>query len=84
MEIPYSQSMPANANRFYEQVRDDALHLPREERSMLIEKLQESLKEDNSLSQEWVDAIDNRAADIDSGRVTLLDGDECMRAFNAI
>lgn len=76
--------MPANAHRFYEQVTDDALHLPREERSQLIEMLKKSLQEDNSLSKEWIEEIHSRADDIDSGRVKLLDGDECMKAFHAI
>lgn len=76
--------MPANAYRFYEQVSDDALHLPREQRSMLIETLQKSLQENNTLSDEWIEAIDNRADEIDSGRVQLLDGDECMKAFDSI
>ncbi len=80
----YTRTMPANAHRFYEQVTDDALHLPPVERSMLIEKLQNSLKEDKSLSQDWIDEVGSRAADIDSGRVILLDGDECMKAFHAI
>ena len=80
----YTLIMPANAQRFYDRVEDDALHLPREDRSNLIERLQESLKEDTSLGKEWVDEIDQRADDIDSGRVQLLDGDECMRQFNAI
>lgn len=82
--MTYIQTMPANAQRFYDRVENDALHLPREDRSNLIEKLQASLQEDTSLNSEWVDEIDKRADDIDSGRVNLLDGDECMRRFNAI
>lgn len=82
--MTYIQAMPANAQRFYDRVEDDALHLPREDRSILIERLQASLKEEVSLSSEWVTEIDKRAGDIDSGRVQLLDGDECMRRFNAI
>ena len=82
--MTYIQTMPANAQRLYDRVENDALHLPREDRSNLIEKLQASLQEDTSLNSEWVDEIDKRADDIDSGRVNLLDGDECMRRFNAI
>ncbi len=83
-DMAYIQTMPANAQRFYDRVEDDALHLSLEDRTSLIERLQASLKEETSLSSQWVTEIDKRADGIDSGRVQLLDGDECMRRFNAI
>jgi hypothetical protein len=38
----------------------------------------------SEMSGEWIAEICNRADDIDSGRVELIDGEEFLRRFKAI
>ena len=52
---------------------DEILHLPRESRALLAEKLLESLdyEEGFELSPEWMDEIRRRCREIDDGTVAL-------------
>lgn len=60
------------------QIVDNALHLSREERAFLAEKLLESLdfEEEFPVSQEWLSEIKRRCKEIDDGSVTLIPADE--------
>ena len=55
-----------------------ALHLPREERAFLAEKLLESLdcEEAFPASKEWMDEIHQRCQEIDDGKVKLIPAKE--------
>ena len=52
---------------------DEILHLPRESRALLAEKLLESLdyEEGFEVGPEWMDEIRRRCREIDDGAVTL-------------
>ena len=53
---------------------DKVLHLPREERAFLAERLLESLDDEDAfpVSQEWMDEIHHRCREIDEGKVKLI------------
>ena len=56
---------------------DQVLHLPRESRAFLAEKLLESLDhEDFEVSPEWMEEIRRRCAEIDQGAVGLIPADQ--------
>lgn len=38
----------------------------------------------SEISKAWLDEIDSRAADIDRGKVTLIDGEEVLRELREI
>ena len=40
--------------------------------------------DENEVSQEWCEELRNRADDIDSGRVQLVDGEDVLRRLRAI
>jgi putative addiction module component (TIGR02574 family) len=52
---------------------DEVLHLPRESRALLAEKLLESLDNEGGfeVSPEWMDEIKRRCREIDDGTVAL-------------
>ena len=68
---------------------EEALQLSIEERSLLIEKLLESLHdEEQSLSPEewervWTEELKRRIREIDNGEVELIDGDEALRSVRS-
>ena len=53
---------------------EDALHLPRESRAFLAEKLIESLdyEEDFEVSPEWMAEVRRRCKEIDDGTMELI------------
>ena len=59
---------------------DEALHLPREARALLAEKLLESLDREEAflVSAEWMDEIHRRCREIDEGKVNLIPADEVL------
>jgi putative addiction module component (TIGR02574 family) len=59
---------------------DEALQLDSSARAQFAETLLESLEpdEDVGFSNAWRDEIRRRCAEIDSGAVTLIDGDEVL------
>ena len=68
----------------YEKAKDCALHLPAEDRSRLAGRLLQSLDDLEALPSEWLHEIHDRADDIDSGRVKLIDGEDFLRRLNAL
>lgn len=57
-------------------ILDDAMQLEPTARAFVAETLLESLDldQDFAVSQEWLEEIRRRCAEIDSGKTTLLDG----------
>jgi len=74
----------ATTAELYKKAKDCALRLPSEERSRLADRLLKSLDDDEGLPTEWLTEIRNRADDIDSGRVSLVDGEDFLRRLNAV
>lgn len=62
----------------YEKVKEDALHLPIEDRSRLAARLLESLDDEDDISPEWKDEIRRRVQEIDNGTARLVPHDEVM------
>jgi putative addiction module component (TIGR02574 family) len=60
------------------EIVDKVLHLPREERAFLAEKLLESLdfEEAFPVSREWMDEIHRRCRELDEGKVKLIPAEE--------
>lgn len=57
-------------------ILDEAMQLDPTARAFVAETLLESLEldQDFAVSQEWLEEIRRRCAEIDSGKATLLDG----------
>ena len=62
----------------YEQVRDEALQLPLEDRSRLASRLLESLDDDDDVSPEWLEEIRRRVKEIKNGTAKMVPHDEVM------
>ena len=62
---------------------DEILHLPRESRALLAEKLLESLdcEEGFEVSPEWMDEIRRRCREIDKGTAALS---SCEKVFEEL
>ena len=67
----------------YEKVKDDALHLPIEDRSRLASRLLESLDDDDDVSPEWKDELDRRIQEIDDGTAEMIPHAEVMAKVRA-
>ncbi|MGD0094135.1 MAG: addiction module protein [Planctomycetota bacterium] len=69
-----------------EKVVQEALHLPRESRAFLAEKLLESLdyEEAAEVSPEWMDEIRRRCREIDDGTVTLIPAEKVLQELGRI
>ncbi len=64
---------------------DEVLHLPRESRALLAEKLLESLdyEEGFEVSPAWMDEIRRRCREIDDGAVTLSSSERVFEELNS-
>ncbi len=62
----------------YEKVKEDALHLPHEDRSRLASRLLESLDDDDDVSPEWQDEIRRRVKEMKDGTAIMIPHDEVM------
>jgi putative addiction module component (TIGR02574 family) len=64
---------------------DEILHLPRESRALLAEKLLESLdcEEGFEVSPEWMDEIKRRCREIDDGTVTLSSSEKVFEELDS-
>ena len=64
---------------------DEILHLPRESRALLAEKLLESLdcEEGFEVSPEWMDEIKRRCREIDDGAVTLSSSEQVFEELDS-
>lgn len=60
---------------------EDALHLPRESRALLAEKLLESLdyEEGFEISPEWTEEIRRRCREIDEGTAALVSSEQVFK-----
>jgi putative addiction module component (TIGR02574 family) len=63
---------------------DEALHLPRESRALLAEKLLESLdyEEGFEISPEWTDEIRRRCREIDERTATLVPSEKVFEELD--
>jgi len=64
---------------------DEILHLPRESRALLAEKLLESLdyEEGFEVSPEWMDELRRRCREIDDGTVTLSSSEKVFEELDS-
>ena len=67
----------------YEKVKDDALHLPLEDRSRLASRLLESLDDDDDVSPEWLEEIRRRVKEMTDGTAIMIPHDEVMANVRA-
>ena len=63
---------------------EDALHLPRESRALLAEKLLESLdfEEGFEVSPAWMEEIRRRCRDIDEGTAKLVSSEQVFKELD--
>jgi putative addiction module component (TIGR02574 family) len=63
---------------------EEALHLPRESRALLAEKLLESLdyEEGFAVSPEWTEEIKRRCREIDEGTATLVSSEQVFKELD--
>ncbi|MDO8908415.1 MAG: addiction module protein [Pseudohongiella sp.] len=69
-----------------EKIEDEALHLPKDERAKLVQRLVLSLESpsDEELRADWLIEARRRADELDSGLVQAISGDEVMRKARAL
>ena len=69
----------------YEELFEAVLALPAGSRAMLAEHLLESLDDPDQKKRDaiWAQEAERRAAEIETGRVTALSGDEVMRELRS-
>jgi putative addiction module component (TIGR02574 family) len=67
----------------YEKVKEEALHLPIEDRSRLASRLLESLDDEDDISPEWKDELDRRLTEMDEGRAVMIPHEEVMNSARA-
>ena len=79
--LNYYSCMSSTAE-LYDQVKDEALHLPREDRSRLASRLLESLDRDDEISPEWLAEVRRRTKDIDEGRTKLISTEDVWKEIN--
>ncbi|MEY3896018.1 MAG: putative addiction module component [Verrucomicrobiota bacterium] len=63
----------------YEKVKKDALHLPNQDRSHLLE----SLDDEDDISPEWKDEIRRRVKEMKDGTAIMVPHDEVMANVRA-
>jgi putative addiction module component (TIGR02574 family) len=67
----------------YEKVKEDALHLPHEDRSRLASRLLESLDDEDDISPEWKDEIRRRVQEMKDGTAIMVPHEEVMANVRA-
>lgn len=69
-----------------QKIEDEALHLPKKERSALIQKLVLSLDTPSSeeLREDWLFEAKRRAGDLDDGKLQAVPGGEVLRKARAL
>jgi putative addiction module component (TIGR02574 family) len=69
-----------------QRIEDEALHLPKEERALLIQRLVLSLESpsEEELKSDWLLEARGRAEELDSGLVPAVPGDDVMRKARAL
>jgi putative addiction module component (TIGR02574 family) len=64
-----------------DEIMNGALALPPAERELLVERLTESLADVPVIyEEEWREELKRRAVDLDTGRASLIPGEEVMAA----
>jgi len=69
-----------------QKIEDEALHLPKEQRAQLIQRLVLSLESpsEEELRSDWLLEARRRAEELDSGSVQAVPGDDVMRKARAL
>jgi len=69
-----------------QRIENEALHLPKEERAQLIQRLVLSLESpsEEELRSDWLFEARRRAEEIDNGSVEAVPGDAVMRKARAL
>lgn len=67
-------------------IEDEALHLPREKRAALIQRLVLSLESptEEELKSDWLLEARRRAEDLDNGSVQAISGEDVMKKARAL
>jgi|JTFO01.1.fsa_nt_gb putative addiction module component (TIGR02574 family) len=70
----------------FQQLEDEALHLPKEKRARLIHRLVLSLDAptEEELRSDWLHEAHRRAGELDDGAVQAVPSDEVMRKARAL
>jgi len=66
-----------------EEIEAEALSLSMGERARLVEKLIASLDADPEIENAWAIEVEKRHAEIESGQVSMLPGDEALTKLKA-
>ena len=66
-----------------ETIEAEALQLPPSDRSHLVERLLVSFDADKELEEAWARAADKREAELDSGTVDAVPGEQAMERLRA-
>lgn len=71
--------------RQFEKIRDAALELPIEERSLLREQLWDSMRtaKERDIDAAWMAEVERRVKSIEDGTAELLDGEQVLRELRA-
>jgi putative addiction module component (TIGR02574 family) len=69
-----------------QKIEDEALHLPKEERARLIQRLVLSLESpsDSELRSDWLLEARRRSEELDNGTVQAVSSDDVMRKARAL
>lgn len=69
-----------------QRIEDEALHLPKEERAQLIQRLVLSLEfpSEQELKSDWLFEARKRAEELDNGSVQTVPGGDVMRKARAL
>ncbi|MET4163436.1 putative addiction module component (TIGR02574 family) [Marinobacterium sp. MBR-111] len=70
----------------FQQIEDEALHLPKEKRARLIHRLVLSLDTptEEELRSDWLHEAQRRAEELDDGAVQAVPSEEVMRKARAL
>lgn len=70
----------------FQRIEDEALHLSKEERAQLIQRLVLSLEmpSEEELKSDWLLEARRRADELDTGSVLTVPGDDVMRKARAL
>jgi putative addiction module component (TIGR02574 family) len=69
----------------FEEILQQALALPEEERARLVDHLLHSLNAltQNEIDQAWTEEIERRVREIEEGKVELIPGEEVMKKLRS-
>ncbi|MDV6319496.1 addiction module protein [Chromohalobacter sp. HP20-39] len=70
----------------FQKIEDEALHLPKQERARLIQRLVLSLESpsEEELRSDWLLEAQHRADELDNGSVQAVSSDDVMRKARAL